>query len=160
MRKPPVGPTPIRFLGYGLPRTQRDSESRTIEGDGFTIHDVPFCTDVSFPDFDGVVLFAGAYEQSSGPSSESAALADLDLREREFFTASQSDIPFVFLVPRLQVAGHDYGNVLDLFTRVSRKLGVFPQLLPQGNLHLRAPFPSFVSTCNVMARVMLRLLTM
>ena len=52
-----------RFLGYGLPRAEGDTQSYTFSNESFELTDVPLQSDVSFLDYDGVVVTAGAFER-------------------------------------------------------------------------------------------------
>jgi hypothetical protein len=106
-------PQRLKFLGYALPRGERDNESRIISHDGFEIHDEPLMSSVSFLDFDGVVLFAGSFERAQNDQGmgflrySCLAPADLDLREREFHTLLSKDGTIIFLVPKiLQAVGY------------------------------------------------------
>jgi hypothetical protein len=118
-------PDRYRFLGYGFPRVENDNEFRVSACELFELHDHPLKSSASFLDFDGVVIFAGAFERlGENGWGEAiitcAAPADLDLREREFFSAIKRGTPFVFLI-------HDLAELhlrTDLFRRVATQLGV------------------------------------
>src|SRR4051794_5377874 len=95
-----------RLLAYALPRARGDNECRDIQCDGFTIHDVPLGAAVAFPDYDGVVVFAGAFERvkqefMDDPQAVCLSLADLDLRERELISAIQQEKFVLFLLEDL-----------------------------------------------------------
>ena len=118
-----------RFLGYVLPRARHDNEPKVKTYEEFVLHDVPQGSSVSFLDYDGVVLFAGAFERVHStmmdpPRMVCVSHADLDLREREFFSAVQHGKPVIFLVPHLlQTVG--FGGVdpqCDLFRRFAHNL--------------------------------------
>ena len=113
-----------RFLAYALPRARNDNESKVKTYDGFVLHDEPLGSSVSFLDFDGIALLAGAFERvhsnmMDSPRVVCASLSDLDLREREFYSAVQRGKPVIFLVSRLaHVVGFSEVNPQhDLFRR-------------------------------------------
>ena len=52
-----------RFLAYGLHREQSDVREYVHKSDDFELLDVPLGSQHSFTDFDGVILFGGAFER-------------------------------------------------------------------------------------------------
>ena len=120
-----------QFLAYALPRAPNDNGSRVKTFDTFILHDEPLGSTVSFLDYDGVVLLAGAFErvQSSSmepPTMVCASSSDLDLREREFFSCLQYGKPIIFLVSHL---AHTIGYSIvspqcDLFRRFAQNLSL------------------------------------
>ncbi|HEY4233764.1 MAG TPA: hypothetical protein VGM76_10075 [Lacipirellulaceae bacterium] len=109
---------------------KNDGTARIIDCGGFKLHDEPLRSAASFLDYDGVAIFAGAFEQyQSNPWGHEAtckAVPDLDLREREIVTAFRRDQTIVFLVPYLP---DNSGNVqvdyrVDLFRRIAPKFGI------------------------------------
>ena len=137
-----------RSLAYALPRDRRDADSRLIACNGFELHDEPLRSPVSFLDYDGVVTVAGAFESyrdSFPPEMVCIARADLDLREREFFTAAQQNKTAIFLVPHLPTRiGH--GSVepdCDLFRRVAQRLDVYWDCLDNPDPAIDSLIPEF-----------------
>lgn len=118
----------VKILGYGMPRSERDTASRVHSFDDFELHDEPLRSSVSFLHFDGVVVFAGTFErleQNFGSIlSNCIAPADLDHRERELVTIVQQQKPVVFFVPRLHIDYHSIGTHNDLFRRIAAKFGL------------------------------------
>lgn len=115
---------PLRFLGYALRRAAQDTDSCVVACEGFELHDEPLGSPVSFLDYDGVATFAGAFEeyrQGYPPEIACIARADLDHREREFFTALGQEKAFVFLIPRLPdwIGSSKVHSSCDLFRRVA-----------------------------------------
>lgn len=139
-----------KYLGYALPRAERDTEVRVVVNVDFHIHDVPLRDQRSFLDYDGVVLFAGTFERierdhMGDAMAICAAPADLDLRERQFFTAVQQGRFVVFLVPGIpNVVG--YNNVqprVDLFRRIMNGIGVQWRPLESPVAHSESLVPEF-----------------
>jgi hypothetical protein len=129
---PAPTPNPPRFLAYALPWETPDKQSRIQAYDEFIIHDVPLGSSESFLDYDGIVLFAGAFERRrengwDTPDIFCAAPNALDLRERELFSlVTQHGKPVIFLVPWLQMSV-DYRDVdpqHDLFRRLAQNLNL------------------------------------
>jgi hypothetical protein len=122
---------------------------QVLEYDGFTLHKEPLRSPVSFLDFDGVVLFAGAYEtvNNSGwePSVACVALADLDRREREFFTALEQGKVIVFLIPYLSkcIGPHRVDSRLDLFRRVAESVGLIWDSMEKPFAAVESHIPEF-----------------
>ncbi|MCH7688277.1 MAG: flagellar hook-length control protein FliK, partial [Planctomycetes bacterium] len=80
----------------------------------------------AFLDYDGVVVFAGAFEEIQNrdymdPKVVCMVPADLDRREREFFTTVEKGKIFIFLVSNLPhiVRFHTVSSTLDLFRRIA-----------------------------------------
>lgn len=98
-----------RYLAYGLPSHEGDNETRVLQYDDLDLYDIPLRSENSFLDFNGVVLFGGAFEEIRRSQSvwsaerivACVAPNDLDLREREFYTAIQKGKFVVFLVPNI-----------------------------------------------------------
>lgn len=115
---------PLQFLAYAMQGEKGDRQP--FKCSGFELHDEPLLSSASFLDFDGVVMFAGAYEavQNDGwhRSVSCVALADLDRREREFFTVIERGGVFVFLVPYVpkRIECELVDSRCDLFRRVAR----------------------------------------
>jgi hypothetical protein len=113
-----------RFLAYALPRAENDTGMKQVlECDGFSLHDEPLGSRVSFLDFDGIVGLAGVYETleyRSIPRMRCIAKADLDLRQREFFTVFEQRKTIIFLVPKLprSVDGFPMESDSDLFRAI------------------------------------------
>ena len=51
-----------RFLAYALPIERKVSEPKVKSFNAFILHDVPIGSSVSYLDYDGVILYAGAFE--------------------------------------------------------------------------------------------------
>ena len=137
--------TQLRFLAYALPRMVGDTVQNICSGAEFDLHDVPTGANPAFPDFDGVVVFAGAFEELSstpvGSISQCVNPVDLDQRERQFFTMVGQGHPFVFLLPFLPDPTRlwEGGNESDLFRRVASKLKLSWQ-------SSSTPHPALIST--------------
>ena len=125
-------PKKPRFLGYALPRPPDDNTERSLEHESFTVHDVPLRSNVRFLDYDGLIVFAGAFEKHTSADSPDQFFvscidrADLDLRECETLTLIEQRKPVVFLlrfVPRYPVNSHEPADQ-DLFRRISSGLGI------------------------------------
>jgi hypothetical protein len=148
MPGPQTSDKPLRFLGYGLPRGEDDNEARLVNGEGYLIQDEPLGSPVSFLDYDGVILFAGAFEGIHRTVYNNEIIckapADLDHREREFFTATKQSIPFIFLVPGIyETYHHDPADKFDLFRRIIRKLDVYWQRRREPNPAIESRVPEF-----------------
>jgi hypothetical protein len=122
-------PAPLRYLAYALPRGSRDTDSRVLKHEGFELHDEPIRSSISFLDFDGIVILAGAFEQArDGIPLEMVCIAraDLDLRQREFFTAFRGGKTIIFLVSHLpQTVGYsEVESDCDLFRGVAASFAV------------------------------------
>jgi len=120
-----------RFLAYARPRPRNDDTLKTKTCNEFVLDDVPLGSSVSFLDYDGVALFAGAFERirndrMEGPSVVCSSRADLDLREREFHSLVSHDKTVIFLVPHLaqRVGFSDVDPAWDLFRRIARSLNL------------------------------------
>ena len=118
-----------RLLAYALPRARGDTECRDIQCAGFTIHDVPLGAAVAFPDYDGVVVFCGAFETvrqdfMGDPQAVCLSVADLDLRERELISAIQQEKFVLFLLQDLPryLGVREVRPYTDLFRRIADKL--------------------------------------
>ena len=115
---------PLRFLGYALP--QPGMGQHLQHGDGFDLLDEPLGSQLSFLDFDGVVVFAGPVEKSpesplaAKPAIVTFASAVLDRREREFSTGVERGKTFIFL---LSSTIQSWG-VHDLVGRAATRVGV------------------------------------
>ena len=120
-----------RFIAYALPRPRNDDKVRTKTCNEFVLDDVPLGSSVSFLDYDGVALFAGAFERirsdrMEGPSVVCSSRADLDLREREFHSLVSHGKLVIFLIPHLhQIVGfRQVDPVCDLFRGLARNLNL------------------------------------
>ena len=122
----------LRFLSYGLPCENYKIKYAIHDCDEFEVDDEPLGASVSFLDYDGIVVFAGVFEEINRyikrdvlygdfpqTSISCIALNDLDLRERELFTAMRKEKIAIFLVPRLPRGDSDKKEVsnTDLFRR-------------------------------------------
>ncbi|MHB1767395.1 MAG: hypothetical protein ACYCUV_06035 [Phycisphaerae bacterium] len=139
---------PLEFLAYALPRASQDANSRRDSGDGFYVHDEPLGLNVSFLDYDGVIMFAGAFERPESSPIGSVAnclnYADLDRREREFFSAFEKGIPIIFLLPAINSRPYyQAGPITDLFRRITQTLGIGHSPLPQPHPGLASEAPEF-----------------
>ena len=126
-KKPPLP----KYLAYALPRAKENNVSHVHLHDDLELHDVPLRGETSFLDFDGVVLFAGAFERVRPNAignlvATCVAPGDLDFREREYYTTVQKGRMVVFLVPKLprRPGFYSLDHRLDLFRRVIHKMGV------------------------------------
>ncbi|MGC9261344.1 MAG: hypothetical protein ACP5I8_14860 [Phycisphaerae bacterium] len=152
-KAPPALPSapqakPLEFLAYALPRASQDANSRRDSGDGFYVHDEPLGLNVSFLDYDGVIMFAGAFEQPEvspvGTRAKCLNYADLDRREREFFSAFEKGIPIIFLLPAINSLSHyQTGALTDLFRRITQTFGIGHSPLPQPHPGLASEVPEF-----------------
>ncbi len=120
-----------RYIAYGLPRKRDDSERRVVDCGEFELHDEPIGSPVSFLDFDGAVVFAGAFDEMHAdsfiaPDFTCRAPADLDRREREFYTMHEQRRIVVFLVSQLpdDFAGRAVPTRNDLFRRFAKSIGL------------------------------------
>ena len=141
---PDANATPLQFLAYALPRTTQDARSYKHSVEGFRIHDEPLGANVSFLDYDGVAMFAGAFERMdpspAGGYVRCLSDADLDRREREFSTAFDKGIPIIFLLPALNRLPHYQTPPLpDLLRRIAQTFGI-------GHSPLREPHPGLESS--------------
>jgi hypothetical protein len=149
----------IRILSYGLPSENYNIKYAIHDCGDFEIDDEPSEASVSFLDYDGVVVFAGAFEKINRFTKHNLLLDndyeetsicciasnDLDLRERELFTAIRKGKIAIFLVPALprgDSAKREVSNT-DLFRRC---MGSFH--MPWGSLtepvsHLDSQIPEF-----------------
>ena len=125
-------PRKFRLLGYALPQPPDDNAERSLEHESFIVHDVPLRSNVRFQDYDGLIVFAGAFEKCTNTDSPDRFLvscidrADLDLRERQTLTLIDQRKPVVFLLrfaPRYPVNSHEPADQ-DLFRRISSRLGI------------------------------------
>ncbi len=140
-----------KYLGYALPCDELDGKSRVHQYDDLELHDVPLMAQTSFPDFEGVILFGGAFEEHGQdsfigePVATCAAPSDLDLRDREFYTAVQKGKTVVFLVPNLPttLGYHSVDPRVDLFRRVMNTHGIHWDVLRSPIAHVRSDIPEF-----------------
>ena len=107
-----------RFLAYALPRSRNDGEVRVKTFDEFAVDDVPLGATASFLDYEGIVLFAGAFEKvykriMDQPRIVCADPYDLDSREREFFSILQHNKLVIFGTVR-QSRVNNLGDTLIL----------------------------------------------
>jgi len=122
----------LRFLAYALPGEQGNTATRIVSGDGFQLHDVPLRSSESFLDYDGTVIWAGAFEKlQEEPFSFYRQMvcisrADLDRRYREFCSAIKDNKMVIFLVSHLPTAvGHEpVDPACDLFRRITTDFGI------------------------------------
>jgi hypothetical protein len=141
----------IRFLAYGLPCEDRNVTFAIYDYDEFELDDEPLGASVSFLDYDGIVVFAGAFEKQerSGYDGETSigciALNDLDLRERELFTAIRKNKIAIFLVPWLPRGDSHRSEVsnTDLFRRSLESSGIPWSSLREPISHLDSQIPEF-----------------
>src|SRR4051812_16013088 len=114
-----------RFLAYELPAGPRGGRPTVKAYADLVVHCEPLRSSVSFLDFDGVILFAGAFEEIHTdiyPRMACKSVADLDRRRREFFSAVQQGIPIIFLIPAMPhtVGHHTVSPTCDLFRTFTR----------------------------------------
>lgn len=127
-RKTTKGGPKLRFLGYGFPRREHDDHIRTFDHEQFELTDAPLRAEVSFLDFDGVVVCAGAFARmrgsARGQTYESISDPELDQRDREALSAVKRGLPIMmFLVPATYIESHFIGLPSDLFHRVAIRSG-------------------------------------
>ncbi len=140
---------PLKFLAYGLPRANSDVARRVHSEDGFDLHNEPMGAGVAFQAYDGVVVFAGAFEElvpsPVGRVSQCVNTADLDQRERQFFTMVGQGHPFIFLLPFLPdpTALWSGGTTSDLFRRVTSKLDISWRSDSEPHPALQSAIPEF-----------------
>lgn len=114
-----------RFIAYAVPRARNDEKVHIWNGDGFKVFSVPLGDDSSFLDFDGMVFFGGAFDRVVNGFSRTEVVCanqgDLDLREREFYSAVLGKKPAVILLHRLlqRVDFCDVDFRTDLFRRIA-----------------------------------------
>jgi hypothetical protein len=121
----------IRILGYALPPEAKGQKPLTHDGGTFELCDVAFGSKESFLDYDGVVTFAGVFEQIDHDTWDDVyprckSEAELGLRERQFYTLMGAAKPVVFLVPWIHTFSGSGGDVatVDLFRRLISHLGI------------------------------------
>ncbi len=109
----------MKFLAYGFLAVTGHPSRDCLHFSSFDPHPVPMGGGAAFQDFDGVVVFPGAFEETADP-------VELDQRERQFHTASKQGRPFIFLLPSLPDPGalRSGGAVNGLFRRVASYLGI------------------------------------
>lgn len=119
------------YLAYALPRERGDANKYVVPCGEFELHDVPLGAPESFLDYEGVVVFAGAFEdfeQNIWDGSQVVCLApeDLDRRTREVFTAAKSGKALVFLVPDVpdRLDAFPIEPTYDLFRRIVDQVGI------------------------------------
>ena len=139
-----------RYLAYALPRGASDTSTYIVDCGKFELHDVPLGSPESFLDFEGVVVFAGSFEAwgedpLNGPEITCLLPADLDLREREFFTALKAGKVIVFLVPHIRdrIVFSPVDPSYDLFRRVAAQIGIGWKPLDEPIPYLNASIPEF-----------------
>lgn len=126
-RKPAEKP---HFLLYGVPRAKGDGRTQVWDSGAFKVDNVPLGGNVSFLDYDGVVFSAGAFTKIERGINWAEVVcisrADLDLREREFYTAIKRGSTVVFLLHYLpkRVGFQEFDKNADLFTRIAASLGI------------------------------------
>jgi len=136
-------------LAYALPRGKNDKQPRVIVRDEFLLFDEPLHSPESFLDFDGVVTFAGAYETVKKDALSRhivcVAPADLDLREREFYTGVEKGKTFVFLLPKIDryIDGRQIDPQCDLFRRFARRWGLTWDAIPTPCSDIQSTIPEF-----------------
>lgn len=142
-----------KYLAYALPGKPDKEDTNIIQtADEFDLYDVHLKSPESFLDFEGVVLFGGVFEcpaNSYEPEEEWICRAphDLDLRERQFWTAIEQGRIIVFLVPALHV---DYTTIhrgrppqYDLFKRIIAKSGIPWETQEEPNSLVSSNVPEF-----------------
>jgi hypothetical protein len=139
----------IRVLAYGLPGEDPNITFAVYDHDEYELDDEPLYASVSFLDYNGTVLFAGAFERvhvSRGHSYiECIALSDLDLRQRELFTALRGDKFVIFLVPCISrgAYGESHVDETDLFRRVLKNFGISWDSYKTPVSHVDSKIPEF-----------------
>lgn len=128
--KPEKSPS-IRVLAYGLPCENRKVTFAVYDHDEYEIDDEPLGASVSFLDYNGIVLFAGTFEQVESirygrTFIKCIAQSDLDLRQRELFTALRGEKFIIFLVPGISRGsyGKSHVNETDLFRRILQSFNI------------------------------------
>lgn len=155
--KPEKTPS-IRILAYGLPCENYNIKYAIHDCDEFEIDDEPLGASVSFLDYDGTVVFAGAFEKINRytehhvlngdytkTSISCIAFNDLDLRERELFTAIRKGKIAIFLVPGLHRGDSDKREVsnTDLFRRFLESIPISWGSLKEPVSHLDSQISEF-----------------
>lgn len=148
----------LRFLSYGLPCENYKIKYAIHDCDEFEVDDEPLGASVSFLNYDGIVVFAGVFEKINRyiehdvlhgdfpqTSISCIALNDLDLRERELFTAMRKDKIAIFLVPRLPRGDSDKKEVsnTDLFRRFLESFKISWVSLQEPVSHLNSQISEF-----------------
>jgi len=148
----------LRFLSYGLPCENYKIKYAIHDCDEFEVDDEPLGASVSFLNYDGIVVFAGVFEKINRyiehdvlhgdfpqTSISCIALNDLDLRERELFTAMRKDKIAIFLVPRLPRGDSDKKEVsnTDLFRRFLESFKISWISLQEPVSHLNSQISEF-----------------
>ncbi len=140
---------PLRILLYGL-RQPDDFVRQVVECDGFELYSEPLNSPVSFLGYDGVIVFAGAFERMEGAGFMGCRVAavspaDVDRRHREFFTLVQDGKFFIFMLPELpMIAGtRSIDPQSDLFRRVADELSVTWRCLSTPSSAIRSGIPEF-----------------
>ncbi len=140
---PDANTKPLEFLAYAIPRAGQDARSYKHSVDGFNVHGEPLGANVSFLNYDGIAIFAGAFERmdpsDAGDYVRCLSDADLDRREREFFSAFDKGIPIIFLLPASHpLSPYQTRPLPDIFRRIAQIFGI-------GHSPLREPHPRLVS---------------
>ncbi|TKJ47394.1 hypothetical protein CEE34_04160 [Candidatus Aerophobetes bacterium Ae_b3a] len=105
---------------------------------------------VSFLDYDGIVLFAGAFEKANqGPHGhiyiECIATSDLDLRQRELVTALRGEKFIIFLVPGISRGSYGQSRVTEtvLFRRILQSFNISWDNYKTPVSHAESKIPEF-----------------
>jgi len=155
--KPDKTPS-LRFLSYGLPCENYKIKYAIHDCDEFEVDDEPLGASVSFLNYDGIVVFAGVFEKINRytehhvlngdfpqTSISCIALNDLNLRERELFTAIRKDKIAIFLVPGLPKgdSGEREVSNTDLFRRFLESFEISWVSLQEPVSHLNSQISEF-----------------
>lgn len=145
--------SPYRVLFYGLPYEKNYKFKNAIYDRGdFEIDDEPLEASVSFLDYHGVLLFAGAFEEIKfGAYGETfikcIAQSDLDQRDREIHTALKKNDFVIFIIPYISRGDynrHEVSNT-DLFRKIITNFRIPWNSSKNPVSHLDSQIPEFQS---------------
>ncbi len=153
----PEGSELPKYLAYAL--TSNAPQHCLIEFDDLHLQDVSLIAEESFLDFEGVVTFAGTFEEvrevhnvlrETKRSVVCRAPDELDRRERQFVTGLQQELTFIFLVPGISVTInlHSISPRVDLFRRILAQNGISWISLPNPLAHVDSFEPEFRAFIN------------
>ena len=147
--KPDKSPS-LRVLAYGLPCENSNIKYAIHDCGDFELDDESLGASVSFLDYDGIVLFAGAFEKANqGPHGhiyiECIATSDLDLRQRELVTALRGEKFIIFLVPGISRGSYGQSRVseTDLFRRILQSFNISWDNYKTPVSHAESKIPEF-----------------
>jgi len=141
---------PFRILAYGLLFDNNNIKYAIHDFDEFEVDDEPLGASVSFLDYNGVVLFAGAFEKVESSffgekSIKCIARSDLDLREREIHTVIKKNDFLIFLIPHILKDDYNWSSVIDtdLFRRFLASFQISWGCSKEAISHLDSKIPEF-----------------